>query len=512
MNRIFQIVIVGVLCLHGCQKRIIAEVDAEDPALKISVNEAQSSFAKILSKAAKTDQNVRVFIQQKALEQFDNDYDVFYPMVKDDLLSNGKSFREVLLNYTTEDSLSAIEQSLPLLNIYVPELPSGFNAESWNATEEVPIIAIRVDNVNSVPLFYDGSFVDSLSGEVIPGFPTLVVKNNERLKLQGGIKVKGGKQQYAFIDDAFDHSKNDPSTKSITDLNQNINAIPEVVSAFNTFGINNNLWQRDHIYYNLSTDPNSRGELNRRVIETLYALKFSPDAIHIMSDQTGDPFLQSEFKYRENSNEDKTFHWHRFWTEGRYEIHLEILIGNLYGYGTTITRYISIPAHELFQIAYSKQRVVERHWLPYGTHYAWTDIPFSVYKVTGVAPLIYRPRIKLVPWDIQNFSFGWKFIVSERDDTESTVREESYSSEFATNFGISFGKNEKFGLNFGSSTKETKTSRFSITTTRNSDPLGTVEMDFSKPVILKQGLMAVSDLYSADNGLVSITLLPAYDY
>lgn len=39
-------------------------------------------FSKILSKAVTNDSNLRSFLKDEAMNQFDKDYDVFYPLVK----------------------------------------------------------------------------------------------------------------------------------------------------------------------------------------------------------------------------------------------------------------------------------------------------------------------------------------------------------------------------------------------------------------------------------------------
>ena len=45
--------------------------------------DAQLKFAKLLSQAASSNVEVRSFLKKEALAQFDNDYDIFYPMIKD---------------------------------------------------------------------------------------------------------------------------------------------------------------------------------------------------------------------------------------------------------------------------------------------------------------------------------------------------------------------------------------------------------------------------------------------
>ena len=45
--------------------------------------DAQLKFAKLLSQAASGSIEVRNFLKKEALVQFDNDYDIFYPLIKD---------------------------------------------------------------------------------------------------------------------------------------------------------------------------------------------------------------------------------------------------------------------------------------------------------------------------------------------------------------------------------------------------------------------------------------------
>ena len=53
---------------------------------ELTTAEAQMKFAKLLSQAASNSVEVRKFLKNEATKQFDNDYDVFYPMIKTKLL------------------------------------------------------------------------------------------------------------------------------------------------------------------------------------------------------------------------------------------------------------------------------------------------------------------------------------------------------------------------------------------------------------------------------------------
>ena len=79
---------------------------------------AQIEFAKILSKAVYADEDLRVFLKEEGIKQFDNDYDVFYPFVKDETISGGRTFREILVEHAgSESKLQEIEEVLPLLTL-----------------------------------------------------------------------------------------------------------------------------------------------------------------------------------------------------------------------------------------------------------------------------------------------------------------------------------------------------------------------------------------------------------
>lgn len=79
---------------------------------ELTTAEAQMKFAKLLSQAASNSVEVRKFLKNEATKQFDNDYDVFYPMVKNKIVTDGKSFKDILLSYCkTPNELTEIEQS-----------------------------------------------------------------------------------------------------------------------------------------------------------------------------------------------------------------------------------------------------------------------------------------------------------------------------------------------------------------------------------------------------------------
>ena len=106
-----------------------------------------------MSKAVSNSLDVRKFLKAEAVAQFDNDYDIFYPLVKNKIVYDNQSLRDILLSYCKdENELVQIEQSLPLLNILVPDLSLfwDFNAEKWNVDDKEVSVICRDDKDNTL--------------------------------------------------------------------------------------------------------------------------------------------------------------------------------------------------------------------------------------------------------------------------------------------------------------------------------------------------------------------------
>lgn len=153
-------------------------------------------FGRAFAQALKESPELRQFIKQEALKQFNKDYDVLYNLVKHKPVSGKPSTRQkngsvnsldgLMQNYFEEKgTLDDIQSQLPLLTVFVPKLPeNSFSAESWdpNDPSQIPVVGVRVDNTNEVPMIdavNNHEYV--LEDDVIPGYPVVVIKNNERL-------------------------------------------------------------------------------------------------------------------------------------------------------------------------------------------------------------------------------------------------------------------------------------------------------------------------------------------
>ena len=140
-------------CTQETDNLVPTDEKTTTQATELTTAEAQIRFAKLLSQAASGSAEVRKFLKAEAVKQFDNDYDVFYPMVKDKIVTDGKSFRDILLSYCeTPNELTEIEQSQLLLNILIPDLTLfwDFNAEKWDANNEEIVVICRDDESNTM--------------------------------------------------------------------------------------------------------------------------------------------------------------------------------------------------------------------------------------------------------------------------------------------------------------------------------------------------------------------------
>jgi len=464
-----------------------------------------NSFSEILSKAVVGNPALRDFLKAEALKTMDNDYDIFYPRSKNEIVAEGKSFRDILLEYAVnEEELTGIEESLPLLTIYVPELPSGFDAGTWDAKNEIPYVANPVIKNDSVNFYYDGGIAFSIKRNEIPGCPTLVVKNNERIRLKDRsastptLRSSSGDDDYEFIDEAFDGLKSQPaSLRSILMTPDQLS--PLVIAAYNEMGASPAYWQRDHVYYGMTKQTGSTGfgYLNTQFSEKIVSIKFSDQAYWAMSDQPGgamgDPStagkpVASVLMTLQTTHPEYTI-GDCLWTEGRFEIKIDIVKGS----GQPLSKLFNVSPQELFDVQYTKSG----------------GIVTSTYTPTGVTGKEYSLNIDLGTWNLESDGPIWQFTISEKDGNETQTYTGTLTTEFASNFGVTAGGYQgKIGLNFGVSGKVTHVNTYTSTKTLGSDELGTLEIHFWDPVITSASGSNYT-LFSKNNNYVEMTVIPA---
>lgn len=493
---------------------------------------AQKTFAKVLSKAIYDNESLRQFIKDEAIKQFDNDFDVFYPLVKNKIIEGNKTFREILLSYISETVLKQIETEAPLLNIYVPDLSlfDNITAYNWNISDEEVPVAISMPD-KSTALYLNGDSIESLAGIDIPDYHLLLVKNNERVhqvnSLTRNISDNEVMPGYEFTDDAFNSSKNEVIQTRATieyptvdnDYFSKDGLEDTIIKAWNIMKNVDPSLQRDYIYFGI-TPQKREGKLNRTVSEYLYRFQISPDAYYAISDQTNgnknDPTIKTDIisnKISELSDDEVIS---KLWTDGNYEFEFHIFTGTKSDGNVSSQKLVyNIPPKELWTININKRK---RHHTGFRhTKYYYSISPSSLGKKWYYPKEHAGKESKINNWDISQQSLEKTFYIVEKDEEITEKRTVQVKKKYTNNFKVdasgSFNPGGdvvgdiKVGLGYDSSSSTETTSTVEVDITQKSDELGTIEADFYSSIIIQETNKGYR-LKDISNGTVTITLLP----
>ncbi len=500
----FNILFLFVAIFFSCEREDISSSlsSIDDSELKVEYDyksELKRDFAKALVQALKDNIEIRKLIKGEALKMFDKDYDVLYQLVKNKKMSNNRSFRDILEGYFKDKNrLAEIENNLPLLTIFVPELPEGsFSANTWDIQNEIPEVAIRMTTTNHVPMFTSDNKEYILKGRYIPSFPVVVIKDNERiivnnldLKLNKSVKgsilkTSDNSYEFKFLDDVFNNSlefnsTNKKSSKLLSRVANNID--PKLIDAYNIYK-NADGWQRDYIYYNL-TPSNTKDQFQYDFQEHITQFSLRGDATaayNKISDQTGDP----EYRYIKKA-------WESNWTGGAFEFKVRVLINGRNGIGEELITYFPANPDQLFDLTYK-------------------NIALNVYfEMVSISLKSMPLDLSLFNWDLNQYASSIKIEIEEVDLTTTTVLTDTRSVKFANNFSIdpTDGIFKKIGLKFGSSLETNTTQTIQKTFTQGNDQLGEVIINFADDVILTH-VSPISTTREYQTGWYSISVEPA---
>ena len=537
LKTIIQTTTIALICLAtiSCEKEVPIKGDSISEPTAETESSSLDDFTVILSKAVANDKDLRDFIKVESLKQFDKDYDVFYPFVKNESLSSGLSFREALLKYTTEDKLEQIESNCPLLNIFVPDWSwiNGYSADSWDTNDDFVTVS-RKDDGDKHVIYYNGSVYDTVETDGFPSYPVLIVKNNGRLRVSNA-RTRSSEATYEFTHEEFDNTNNvqtkanrkwhyDPvplPVEGCSDFVPGSDIDPLLKNAYEEFADNapEDACQRDYVYYGMSKSNTTHGVLRNYIRERIYRFKFSPASFNLISDQPEDPTLHETVDVigRKNSLDADAL-YKMIWTEGSFAFQFDIFLGTKKDSSyLSETRIFSVFAKDVFDLSqvqrkYKHQTALERgHYIYY---FKSEDL---------VSKWIYPEGVEFLPeWDISKESDNIHIIISELDGTESYSYTQKVTCEYANNFsgnasasgevkGVKLG----FGVSGGNSSKTTKEISLSYTTTKESDKMGVVSLDYINKVLEEPATATINGsnvsgytVRSIHKGDITITLLP----
>lgn len=492
----------------------------------MTVHEASDKFSEIFSKAIYDYAAVREFVKMKSLEMFDNDYDVFYPFIKDERVIGDKTFRDILLEYCSNESLSKIETALPLLNIYVPDfswfLENGFNAENWNVdSPEIAILSSVTDKVYGA-----GEFMGQLTSDMIPTSPVLVIKNNERLTAEVHTKNTGG-TTYTFRSDVYDRTKN-LLTKFEPEIHERELPVEQcdsycassklhscVIDAWNELGSVSSAAERDYVYYGM-TKNNPSGMHNKRAKDLLLRFRIDPQSYVRIADADGDPVFSGVDGQIQKTNYTDAQILSKIWKDGQFEIEMDVVVAVKSGGVSTQKLIFDIAPSDIFQMTKISFKFWHKTWL---TNKKWQytfDLITINSKVQNLASKWYYPNVNtaVVPWDLYNDSND--ILIYCREVDASTIIKETNSStfKFSNNFSVEAGLDiKKISLGVSDSANlETSSSRsYEISYQIGSDDLGSVCLRYSDPVITNQRIadgVTQYELFSYSTGSLEMCVVP----
>lgn len=462
----------------------------------------KEKFAFALSKALHDSPELREFLKIEALKKITKDYDVVYHLVKNKSISSPiyrteseVTLRSLLLPYfENEQELIEIEQMLPLLTIFVPDLQEGsFSALNWNTSTQVPAVAVRSYENDDVKLIEYTGEVYILQAEDMPDFPVVVVKDNERLlsnltserysELSTQILSEPTEAvQFRYSDDNFN-----PSIVNNIATSATPSAFPRVdqihADAYNVYsGYTPGGWQRDYIYYGL-TPTVLEGGINPSYREHVTSFKLTgttPTAAYQWITSHQDPHLRN-IVFRNRSG----------WTDGSYEFKIFCNYGaknsNL---GTEEIKQFSADPNELFVVSY----------VPVSS--GWIGHLLKRPVVTGLKTMDFynnsNVSLEFSVWDLNNFSNQWKLTFEEVETPIEITTSTTQTNKFNTNFSLepSTGILKKIGLKFGASYEQTQSNTYTTKQTDVSDQLGNSIVDFYGNVVNLNGTILVPRKYN----------------
>ncbi len=493
MKKIFICLFVLGLLISACSNDDLSSTMADlNPKTEVAKKEKNmTEFATILSKVVYNNKSVRQFLKDEAVKQFDRNYDILYYAVKNKDV-DGRTFRDILISYSSAEAIEEIERNVPLLNILLPKIkffnvfPEELNVED----NEIPIaFAGKEKNI----LFLDGKKELSLNKGEVPNFHVFVVNENSRVIVPNSRVKSSGTFRFKSPNYDGERYKQRRRVKSL------------VWADFETIGgkafaahqyfykddgsINQKAFQRDYIYYGI-TPEKQQGSLNHSVSEYISYIKIGKDRYKDISDQDekglkkNDPKIitsKTSKKKRELTHEELM---DRLWTKGSFNFRFEVISGK--GDHPQIV-FVPLKPDEIWDF---NLHVHRRHS---------TGLRRSKYTYT-IDPSKFTPKkvylgdneVPIGKWNLEQDGL-YKYIkVYEEDEGAEITETETYENSFAlkttVNGGIKFNIGlAKADVSAGVESENTtkKTISYTIKRKQESDFLGAIKIYFYDPIVEK---------------------------
>ena len=454
-----------------------------------SIPQNQQIFAISLSKALYNDKDVRDFVQRKSLEQYDIDNNVLYYRVKNDLVKENLSLRDVLLKYVDDvDAFIEAENLSALLSFFIPNLTFyiDFNAELWDTSNDQIAVIYLLDKNKSI--IENGEIIGNVDPGFIPAFPAVVVKDNPYVKVKERIATRASgtvDYDFDFIDEDYKGQNTLGTRSSSNTLKVNLRdhyedfQLDDYIAkeyfdqrVIDAYKIREevregalkgrldpeylNFAQRDHIYYKLGKNKRE-GTFDQFVTETLFRFKIDPSLYkEISSDkrtnnsEDGDPYLEEINKYKQSWGYSYEEVVEKIWAGGNYKFRLTI---NLLQDGGSVAPFnlsLTVKPDQLFGIEKYRYDYRSKKAFKSRRHKYYVENPekdlVSLWYYPKNTYGVYTPptrnskgklnSLAIASWDLSRFSVDMNFFVYEYDPTGKRTTEDYFSTQFTKKFNI----------------------------------------------------------------------------
>ena len=452
------------------------------------------------------------------MKQFDKDYDVFYPFVKNHVFSSGMSFQQVLSSYEKfENQLVYIENMVPKLTVLVPDFswidPNCFSVKNWDTTENQSCVSFDDRGNEEHSLYYNGELLGLLPTSAFPSFPVLIVKSNERMICSP--KTKSGEIEYSFADLAFDGYNDTKSMWGSTadywanpepgvDLfsqvgnfipkTELIQISPSVIRAYDEFKTGSTSGvQRDYVYYGMTKQNSTHGSLNPFKRDMLYRFRLTPEGLFFISDDitkdrmsTEDPNVSNSLETGRGDRPSFTEAIPRLWGNGNYEIRLQFFQAYPNGDANCVSSIVlSISPGE---IMYVDKCYRTFQWNVFGNNWSSYTITSSDIESKWYYPGDKNNPLPMIEktWDLskESSSLFMKVLEYDPSSTKTVTESCSYRMADSATFAIFENEQEKTSLGIIFDDEESSSASFTYTITAGSDDLGGCEMNYIDNYIL----------------------------
>ncbi len=492
---------IASILLNSCSKDDFAKTNCDniaittDPISSAEKEKYMETFASTLSKAVYDRKDVREFLKKESIKQFDKNYDVLYYLVKDEPI-NGTSFRDILISYSSADTIEKIEANIPLLNIFVSKIEFfDIHPENLNTDDNEIPVAVSKDSTTS--FYLNGKDELSIKKGEVPDFHVFVVNENSRVVAPSSQALRStGVKSIKFKSPNYDGSltNNQPILKSTIALADYIGQ--KAIDAFSYFNkddgsINQKAFQRDFVYYGI-TPQNQTGSLNRSVSEYISFIEVNPNAYFTIADQRNTTFNNDD-PYNNNSETTQTKRGlseaellDRLWTKGAYNFRFEIITSTQ---EQAQVVYVPLKPDQLWNFNI-EDTYVHSTWFRHSKHtYRIDPNKFKSKRI------FLDKMVSLGKWDISAEALYRYIQIYEEDASANEDVTETYDMTKALKLNFNGNSKTSVGLKdigtaesgYSSAVESSTTEKVtkSITTKRlmGSDPLGKVQVYFYEPLI-----------------------------